>query len=112
MVYLQLLIGEGVQAEVHALAACHVSDQALKALRARVSNVVIPQAWESLQQELALGSRSHRGEDLHNRYVSKHGKNTLKIYLPASGVLHPHGNMSEGMCFERRSHTNLPAPYH
>ncbi len=64
MTDLQLLVGEGVQAEVHALAPCLIPDQALEALRTGVSDVVRLEPGEGVQQELAFGRRAHRREDL------------------------------------------------
>lgn len=47
-----------------------ILDQAFKALRSGVTDMVIPKTWECLQQEFTLGSRAACGEHLYKSIVS------------------------------------------
>ena len=52
--HLQLVVSEGVEGEVHALAGRLALDSLLKGAGARVADVVRPQCGEGLQQECPL----------------------------------------------------------
>ena len=60
MSYLELVIGKGVEGEVHAGALSHLLDHDLKLRGAGVADVVIAQGRERLQQECTLGGSAAR----------------------------------------------------
>ena len=62
---LELVASQRIQQQVDSLALGLVLDHSLKAQGATVTNVVLLEAWESLQEELLLLCCSHSHKHLH-----------------------------------------------